>query len=729
MRLFILSLAFFLIKLNSVYFSGELGGGHAIILFILSDILFLAMVLYLNFLGCSFATMLLSVGVRCISCGLFLFYLLDVLLQIKTGYHLSYDLIVRYAQDWSYVFSAIPLDVILLPFFAGGFFFLIGDFFHYRPSVRQSAFWFIFIVTTRVLLANFLVIPERVFSFSQLTPLAFRSFQEKGYSREFQEKSYHSHFSNARIAVPDSKPDVILLVVESLSSASSIRSGGVYDHLPKLDELSKKGTIFTNYLANAQDSEGGFVSMLCQVPPVLYPGASIATFISHQCFQDNAVLQFKEKGYATGLLKLASLDFLDWREYMPLIGFDSVEGRDEVTSFVKAPKYAFKAPPDEYLYREALLRLDKKSFESPFFLTLFTISSHFPYIHPRGGSNSYEGILEYVSEEIVSFYHELEKRNFFENGILVVVGDHRKMYPLNSDEVRRYGKSAQMRTFLSVFGKDIPKDKIENRLLQQSDLLKSIFKIDSTEELTPIALLPLRRNYSSELAPNLSDITVITPEVLENGGGYRATFSTRNEITWPEGSPSSSGAVEEYLHRVRSVGLYMGSFGQRPFWCQPPRISYITDKSTSNGMLAFSLKSSELHTDSHNPLHYDILPGSKLEISYSYFKNAVKNNDDMVLTVHSVRKLDQDVKKYVRIRGNAEACLFIDGVLVASSYPGYQSHISDTLRETLMNKGDRLFQLVIKDISENQTVKAELYSRSKHSEPIGGDDFFVPYVQ
>jgi dUTPase len=73
--------------------------------------------------------------------------------------------------------------------------------------------------------------------------------------------------------------------------------------------------------------------------------------------------------------------------------------------------------------------------------------------------------------------------------------------------------------------------------------------------------------------------------------------------------------------------------------------------------------------------------------------------------------------------------LFIDGVLVASSYSGYQNHISDSFRQTLINKGDRLFQLVVKDILKSQTVKAEWYSRSIRSEPIGGDDFFVPYVQ
>ncbi len=81
-----------------------------------------------------------------------------------------------------------------------------------------------------------------------------------------------------------------------------------------------------------------------------------------------------------------------------------------------------------------------KNQTSPFFLTLQTISSHLPYNTPYGKSE--EAMYRYEDETFSKFYQDLKATNFFENGILVVVGDHRKMVPLEDSEFEKWGPNA-----------------------------------------------------------------------------------------------------------------------------------------------------------------------------------------------------------------------------------------------------------------------------------------------
>ena len=62
--------------------------------------------------------------------------------------------------------------------------------------------------------------------------------------------------------IPPDRPDVILVIMESLSTINSKRVSGVNDLLARFDRLSQAGTVFPNFFANHAASEGGIISML-----------------------------------------------------------------------------------------------------------------------------------------------------------------------------------------------------------------------------------------------------------------------------------------------------------------------------------------------------------------------------------------------------------------------------------------------------------------------------------
>jgi phosphoglycerol transferase MdoB-like AlkP superfamily enzyme len=71
-------------------------------------------------------------------------------------------------------------------------------------------------------------------------------------------------------------------------------------------------------------------------------------------------------------------------------------------------------------------------------MVLQTISFHKPYNTPYGTTQ--KDAIRYADKSLFYFYLQLKKSGFFNNGILVVVGDHRKMEPLENKEKTALGE-------------------------------------------------------------------------------------------------------------------------------------------------------------------------------------------------------------------------------------------------------------------------------------------------
>lgn len=71
-------------------------------------------------------------------------------------------------------------------------------------------------------------------------------------------------------------------------------------------------------------------------------------------------------------------------------------------------------------------------------MVLQTISFHKPYNTPYGKTQ--EDAIRYSDKTLFYFYLQLKKAKFFDNGILVIVSDHRKMEPLKEKEKTALGE-------------------------------------------------------------------------------------------------------------------------------------------------------------------------------------------------------------------------------------------------------------------------------------------------
>lgn len=211
----------------------------------------------------------------------------------------------------------------------------------------------------------------------------------------------------------------------------------------------------------------GHIATLLGQDPLLYEADGMS-YMSYRFDQDPLARFFNNLGYQTTFISTASLDFLNQRRFIQNIGYQQII--DE-KAFKGQRVYTFNAAPDTNLYQKTLEVVDQQT--KPYFITIQTISSHTPYSTPYGNTES--KMLEYINDSFDIFYQGLLKRNFFDNGILLVISDHRKISPLSDAEFQKRGLAASSKIVGFMLGKGI-EAKEDNNFYQQKDIFYSLKK-------------------------------------------------------------------------------------------------------------------------------------------------------------------------------------------------------------------------------------------------------------
>ena len=208
------------------------------------------------------------------------------------------------------------------------------------------------------------------------------------------------------------------------------------------------------------------------------------------------------------------LSFLEKKSFLEDVGYRRITGSE---FFSDKKKYTFYSAADEHLYNAALdeIHLLQNS-DKPYFLTLLTISQHLVYYTPYGVGKS--NMYKYTDDTVGNFYNSLLETGFFESGILLIVGDHRKMTPLEEGEYEKFGLSAHGRIICSVVGKGIPENLIDNNIYQQTDIYYSLKRMIADKFINAppyndLLLGSVQRPYATHsLFSNRSSLVVITDE-------------------------------------------------------------------------------------------------------------------------------------------------------------------------------------------------------------------------
>ncbi len=279
------------------------------------------------------------------------------------------------------------------------------------------------------------------------------------------------------------RPNVILVMVESLSAYQSRRYGGELDAVPQLDALAESGRWFADFHANGFTTDGGMIALLTgQAPiPVFGRYSSMDAFAGYADRGHSVPVLLGQHGYYSVFFTTGDLGFVDKNRWLPQIGFERFEGAESGYYEGKA-RGIFGAARDSLLFDRFANWYDQEREPGrPFFAALLTVTTHPPFINPETGIADEEAVLREVDAAIAGLHRHLQSAGYFDDGILIVTGDHRAMTPLHHAEYQRYGESAYSRVPMYSWGpSDFGSGRVDG-VFQHSDLLPSLQNLTAAE--------------------------------------------------------------------------------------------------------------------------------------------------------------------------------------------------------------------------------------------------------
>ena len=218
--------------------------------------------------------------------------------------------------------------------------------------------------------------------------------------------------------------NVLILIVESLSPEFVGHLNSSKGYTPFLDSLAGKGVSFRYCFSNGRTSQQAVPSILIGIPQLMNESISTSPYQTNHFFSLSAYL--KQLGYHAYFFHGGNNGTMGFDKFTAKIGF----------KYFGADEYPDKRDHDgswgiydgPYLkYCAAMLN----ELPKPFFSTIFTLSSHQPYLIPRdardlfkNANNPAQNVMEYTDFSIKGFFKEAEKTSWYNNTLFIITADH-----------------------------------------------------------------------------------------------------------------------------------------------------------------------------------------------------------------------------------------------------------------------------------------------------------------
>jgi phosphoglycerol transferase MdoB-like AlkP superfamily enzyme len=274
---------------------------------------------------------------------------------------------------------------------------------------------------------------------------------------------------------PNTKPNIVLIIVESLGREYIGSLNGDVGYTPFLDELSTKSLVFKDAYANARRSIEGIGAIMAGIPSLMNEPFLSSQYLTNYYAGMGTVLQ--GQGYHTSFFHGAQNGTMYFDQFMKSAGVLHYFGKNE-----------YPNPGDDDgswgIWDEPFLQwMNKKlgEFPQPFFSTVFTLSSHHPFkvptaydgVFPKGTSPIHEPI-GYTDMALRKFFETASREPWFSNTIFIITGDHtyKPERPSYRNEVGNY----LVPLIIYAPGIELPKVDSE-QVVQQIDILPTVIDL------------------------------------------------------------------------------------------------------------------------------------------------------------------------------------------------------------------------------------------------------------
>jgi len=222
------------------------------------------------------------------------------------------------------------------------------------------------------------------------------------------------------------KPNVILIIWESLSAKAVGVLGGEPNVTENLNNFAKEGILFTNFYGNGDRTDKGLPAIISGYYP--QPTRSIMKMPHKSKSLPMLTKEMKKLGYYTGFYYGGDSNFGNMITYLRNGEIDIVV---DGTEFDKE-NWNSKWGAHDHIFLDRFIKdLSKPDLKQPFFEIGLTLTSHEPYEFPgeyKFGKNSDENLYRsshaYTDKAIGKFIADAKKQPWWDNTLVVIMADH-----------------------------------------------------------------------------------------------------------------------------------------------------------------------------------------------------------------------------------------------------------------------------------------------------------------
>lgn len=355
--------------------------------------------------------------------------------------------------------------------------------------------------------------------------------------------------SSENAAAAKTPPNVVLVIMESMSASKMGRYGNPNGLTPFMDSLATQGFSFDSVFTTGIHTFAGVYSTLFS-QPVIKQQHPLEKIVPQSGFANT----LKQHGYQTVYFTTHDKGFDN------IDGFLSANGYDRIVSQADYPKekvLSALGAPDDYLFEHAVGDLSS-AHESgqPFFAAIMTGSDHGPFIIPKYFKPKHKdamlGVVEYVDWSVRKFLRMASEKPWFDNTIFVFLADHGTSYDKRYDMPLSYIHSPLIFYAPKLLGEP----KAFSNLGSQMDVFPTtmgLLKLPYVNNTFGIDLFREKRAFACSYADDKYAVTNAEYMYVVRDNGVKTLYHYRN------------GDVKDYSKVLPDLAQAMKTYGESMF--------------------------------------------------------------------------------------------------------------------------------------------------------------------
>lgn len=275
----------------------------------------------------------------------------------------------------------------------------------------------------------------------------------------------------------DKKPNIVIVILESFSKEYLILQNP--EATPYLNQLRQKAFDFKNAYANGGRSIEGIAAILSGIPALMEEPFINSEFSANQIIGLGSLLA--AQNYHTSFFHAATNGSMHFDRFTKSVGIENYFGLNEYPD-QKDHDGSWGIFDEPYL-QWACKKLSE--FQSPFFSTVFTLSSHQPYNLPDKYRDKFKDerslilkAIRYTDFSLEQFMKCAEKETWYNNTLFIFTADHTGPF-LNADST--FESRYQIPLVFFSPNKQGLKNIDTNQYAQHIDILPTILDILNIE--------------------------------------------------------------------------------------------------------------------------------------------------------------------------------------------------------------------------------------------------------